>query len=90
MLAAFVEWGLDRALTLFNGMFAFALWDANNRTLHLARDRLGEKPVYYGWVENTFLFGSELKALRAHPRFSAKVDRTALALYLRYHYVPAP
>lgn len=90
MLGAIERWGLDKALTMFNGMFAFALWDREHEDLHLARDRLGEKPMYYGWIRDTFLFGSELKALRAHPRFSPAVDRGALALYLRHNCVPAP
>ena len=90
MLAAFSEWGFRAALERFNGMFAFALWDRRERVLHLVRDRLGEKPMYYGWMGGTFLFGSELKALRAHPDFVGEIDREALALYLRYAYVPAP
>jgi len=90
MLAAIARWGLPRALQRFNGMFAFALWDRQERLLHLVRDRLGEKPLYYGWVGRTFLFGSELKALRAHPAFRPQVDRDALALYVRHTCVPAP
>src|SRR5215210_7325716 len=90
MLAAFSEWGFERALRAFNGMFAMALWDSRERVLHLTRDRLGEKPLYYGFAGETFLFGSELKALRAHPDFRAEIDRDALALFLRYNYIPAP
>ncbi|MBI3858364.1 MAG: asparagine synthase (glutamine-hydrolyzing) [Planctomycetes bacterium] len=90
MLSAFTEWGLAGALPRFNGMFAIALWDRRDRTLSLVRDRLGEKPLYYGWCGDSFLFGSELKALRAHPRFKAEINREALALYLRHNYVPAP
>ncbi|MGB3635277.1 MAG: asparagine synthase (glutamine-hydrolyzing) [Rubrobacteraceae bacterium] len=90
MLAAFTAWGLEAGLGRFNGMFAFALWDRQERVLHLARDRFGEKPLYYGWMGGTLLFGSELKALRAHPRFRGEVSRDALALYLRHNYVPAP
>lgn len=90
MLAAIDQWGVDGALPLFNGMFAFALWDRQDRQLHLVRDRLGEKPLYYGWMGQTFLFGSELKALVAHPEFREEVDRDALALYLRYNCIPAP
>lgn len=90
MLAAFERWGVEDALQRFNGMFAFALWDRAERALHLARDRLGEKPLYYGWIGPTFVFGSELKALRAHPVWRGSVNRDVLALFLRHGYVPAP
>jgi len=90
MLAAFERWGVEEALRRFNGMFAFALWDRRERVLHLARDRFGEKPVYYGWAGNVFLFGSELKALRAHPEFRPDISREAVMLLLRYGYIPAP
>ena len=91
MLAAIAAWGLDAALKKFVGMFAFALWDKHTLTLHLARDRLGEKPLYYGWMgDDTLLFGSELKALRAHPNWRGEIDRDALALYMRHNYIPAP
>jgi asparagine synthase (glutamine-hydrolysing) len=90
MLAAIAKWGLEAAIEMFDGMFAFALWDRRDRLLHLGRDRLGEKPLYYGWSGGAFVFGSELKALRLHPRFDARVDRDALTLYLRYAYIPAP
>lgn len=72
------------------GMFAFALWDRRERTLHLVRDRLGIKPLYYGAFDGTFVFGSELKALRAHPAFRAELDRSAMAAFVRLNYVPAP
>jgi asparagine synthase (glutamine-hydrolysing) len=90
MLAAFTQWGFEPAIKRFNGMFALALWDKEERTLHLTRDRIGEKPLYYGFSGSTFLFGSELKALRAHPEFKAEINRDALALFLRYNYIPAP
>lgn len=90
MLAAMEQWRVEEAVPLFNGMFAFAVWDRKDRQLHLVRDRLGEKPLYYGWMGQTFLFGSELKALAAHPEFRDEVDRDALALYLRYNCIPAP
>ena len=90
LLAAISEWGMEEALGRANGMFAFALWDRRDRTLHLARDRLGEKPLYYGWVGGDFVFASEIKALRAHPRWRGEVDRGALTLLLRHNYIPAP
>ncbi|MGB6297221.1 MAG: asparagine synthase (glutamine-hydrolyzing) [Rivularia sp. (in: cyanobacteria)] len=90
MLASFNQWGVKDATKYFNGMFAFALWDRLERVLHLGRDRLGEKPLYYGWVGRTFLFGSELKALKPHPDFQPEIDRDALALFLRYSYIPQP
>jgi asparagine synthase (glutamine-hydrolysing) len=90
LLACIEAWGLERALNASIGMFALALWDRAERTLSLARDRIGEKPLYYGWQGETFLFGSELKALRAHPSFTASIDRNALALLLRYNYIPSP
>jgi asparagine synthase (glutamine-hydrolysing) len=90
LLAAVEEWGLLSAITRFVGMFGFAIWDREERALHLVRDRLGIKPLYYGWQGGTFLFGSELKALAAHPAFHAEIDRDSLALYMRHGYVPAP
>jgi asparagine synthase (glutamine-hydrolysing) len=90
MLAAFTQWGFEPAIKRFNGMFALALWDKRERVLRLTRDRIGEKPLYYGFSGSTFLFGSELKALRAHPDFKAEINRDALALFLRYNYIPAP
>ena len=92
LLAACEEWGVAGALGRFNGMFAFALWDAAHRALHLVRDPLGEKPLYYGRVAGAVVFASELAALRAHPRAGAalEVDRDALSAYLRLNYVPAP
>lgn len=90
LLAAIDLWGLDRALKQTVGMFALALWDRQDLTLELARDRIGEKPLYYGWQGNFLLFGSELKALRAHPAFNNQVDRLALPLYFRHGYIPAP
>lgn len=71
-------------------MFAIALWDRRDHTLYLVRDRLGEKPLYYGWNRGVFLFGSELKALQAHPTFNSEIDRNALTLYFRHSCVPAP
>ena len=90
LLACIEAWGIEAALERSTGMFAFALWDRERRELFLARDRMGEKPLYFGWQGDVFLFGSELKALRAHPAFSASVDRGALVLLLRHNYIPAP
>lgn len=82
--------GVRTAVEAANGMFAFAVWDRAERILTLCRDRLGQKPLYYGRCGNTVLFGSELKALRAHPAFAAPIDQGALTLFLRHGYVPAP
>jgi asparagine synthase (glutamine-hydrolysing) len=90
LLAAIVQWGLSGALTRASGMFALALWDRETRQLQLARDRMGEKPLYWGWCGEDFVFASELKALRHHPAFPRQVCRDALALYLQFCYVPAP
>lgn len=90
LLACFVAWGVERTLQACVGMFAFALWDRQQRALTLARDRMGEKPLYYAWQGDTLLFGSELKALRAHAAFRADVDRDALTLLLRHDCIPAP
>jgi asparagine synthase (glutamine-hydrolysing) len=90
LLAGFDSWGVGPTLGKTVGMFAIALWDRQSRTLTLARDRVGEKPLYYGWQGDVFLFGSELKALRAHPAFRAEVDREVLAMYMRRGYIVAP
>jgi asparagine synthase (glutamine-hydrolysing) len=90
LLEAVEEWGFEHALQRFNGMFAISVWDRKERRLLLARDRIGEKPLYYGWCGETFLFGSELKAITAHPEFNAPVDRNAVALLMRFACVPAP
>ena len=90
LLAGFEAWGIEKTLKKTVGMFAIALWDRDEKVLTLARDRIGEKPLYYGFQKNTFLFGSELKALRKHPDFIGEIDRDVICLYLRYCYIPAP
>jgi asparagine synthase (glutamine-hydrolysing) len=90
VLAAVEQWGLAEALRRSVGMFAFALWDRTEKVLHLARDRLGEKPLYYGWTNGAFVFASELKALRAFPDWKGEIDRNALTLFIRHNYVPGP
>lgn len=90
MLAAIERWGLDGAAQRFVGMFAFALWDSLDQRLYLVRDRIGIKPLYYGVIDGSFAFASELKALKIFPGFQAVIDRDALAAYMRCTYVPAP
>lgn len=90
LLAAFAAWGMEKTLQAAVGMFALALWDRHDRSLSLMRDRMGEKPLYMGFVAGNFVFASELKALTAIPGFNHEPDRKALALLLRHNYIPAP
>ncbi len=90
LVEAIAAWGVEAALRRIAGMFAFAAWDRSERRLFLARDRLGIKPLYYGWWKGTLLFGSELKALTAFPGFAPDLSRDAIALLLRHCYIPAP
>lgn len=90
LLAACCEWGPERAVTRFAGMFAIALWDRTSRTLRLVRDRIGVKPLYWGRRGEALIFGSELKALMAHPAWRADIDIEAAAAFMRYSYVPGP
>jgi asparagine synthase (glutamine-hydrolysing) len=90
MLAAFETWGVQQALQRFVGMFAFAVVDLQENTLTLARDRMGEKPLYYGWIDSAFVFGSELKAITAVAHSKLPLSMEAIAAYLRYGYVPTP
>ena len=90
LLAAITYWGFETTLKRANGMFAIALWDRQTRTLSFARDRLGEKPLYYGLAEGTLVFGSEIKALAQHPDWVGELDRDVISLFLRFNYVPGP
>ncbi|QXF11819.1 MULTISPECIES: asparagine synthase (glutamine-hydrolyzing) [Sphingopyxis] len=90
LLQGFRTWGVRETLVRANGMFALALWDRAERKLILARDRMGEKPLYYGMQRGALLFGSELKALRQHPNWEGGIDRDVLTLFLRHNYVPCP
>jgi asparagine synthase (glutamine-hydrolysing) len=90
ILAAIEHWGLVPAVQRFVGMFALAVWDRRERVLSLVRDRIGIKPLYYGLAGRSIIFGSELKALRTHPEFAARIDRQSLQDYLQFAYVPAP
>ena len=90
MLTAFERWGITEGCKKLVGMFAVAIWDRRDRVLYLARDRFGEKPLYFGTCGETLIFGSELKALRAYPGWKPTIDRNAIALYLRHNYIPAP
>ncbi len=90
LLACIAQWGVEKTLKETVGMFAFALWDSQSRSIILARDRMGEKPLYYGLVNNSLVFSSELKSIQRLPDFSAEIDRESLALQLRYSYIPDP
>lgn len=90
VLAAFAEWGIEPALRAFEGMFALAVWDRAEQQLYLARDRFGEKPLYYGVHNGVLLFASELKAMKQHARFDATIDRGALTELMRHTYIPGP
>jgi asparagine synthase (glutamine-hydrolysing) len=90
MLAAFERWGVRKSVRSFNGMFAFALWDREERILTLARDPFGEKPLYYSIAGGTLMFASELKALHAHPGFADEINLGSVALYLRHNCIPSP
>jgi asparagine synthase (glutamine-hydrolysing) len=90
LLAGIETWGVEATLKKTVGMFAIALWDTQDKVLTLARDRMGEKPLYYGFQGQLFLFGSELKAIKVHPDFLSEIDRDVICLYLRHSYIPAP
>ncbi|OAN48160.1 asparagine synthetase B [Paramagnetospirillum marisnigri] len=90
LLEAVSAWGVEAAVAAFDGMFAFALWDRRDRVLYLARDRFGEKPLYWARCGGSLLFGSELKALAAHPAWDGTLDRDTMGLYLRLGWIPAP
>lgn len=94
LLAGFDHWGIQETIQRCIGMFAMSIWDCQQQVLTLVRDRMGEKPLYYGWqgqgASASFLFASELKALKVHPQFKSSIDRGSLALFLRHNYVPAP
>jgi asparagine synthase (glutamine-hydrolysing) len=90
LLAGFEAWGIDHTIEKCVGMFAIAVWDKEEEQLILIRDRFGEKPLYYGWQNNSFMFASELKALKAHPDFVGKINRQALSHYFRLNYIPTP
>ena len=90
LLASIEQWGIDQALKKTVGMFAIALWDKQEGVLYLACDRMGEKPIYYGLVNNQFVFASELKSIKKFPNFNNPIDRNSVALFLRFNSIPAP
>ena len=90
LLELIAQNGLEQTLQSANGMFAFALWDKVDKKLFLARDRVGKKPLYFGWAGDELLFGSELKVFISHDKFVPDIDYDALTLFLKYHYVPVP
>jgi asparagine synthase (glutamine-hydrolysing) len=90
LIESLVFWGIEKALKICVGMFAFAFWDWEAKKLTLARDRFGEKPLYWGWQNDNLYFASELSAISCNPHFNSKVDRNSLNLLIRYNYIPAP
>lgn len=90
LLAGFDNWGIEKTVTNSIGMFAFGVWDKQEKKLILGRDRIGEKPLYYGWQSDTFIFGSDLASFRAHPDFRNEINRDALSIFMRQSYIPAP
>ena len=90
LLAGIEMWGLQETLRRAEGMFAFAIWDRKNKSLSLARDRFGEKPLYFGFQKNSFIFGSDLRAIRLHPEFENVLNNHSVLLYLRHNAIPAP
>jgi asparagine synthase (glutamine-hydrolysing) len=90
LLESISLWGIEEAVNKLSGMFAFALWDTIEKTLTLCRDRMGEKPLYYGWLENEFKFGSDLSSFKSSDSINYEIDRDALSLFMRYSYITAP
>ena len=90
LLASIEEWGIENTLSKVKGMFAIALWDKRSKNLYLSCDRIGEKPLYYGWVNEQFVFASELKSIKQFPKFNNEIDRNSLAMFLRFNSIPAP
>ena len=90
LLAAMDLWGVEKTISYIEGMFAIALWDKKNNELYLIRDKVGEKPLYYGFQGTTFMFASELKALKCHPNFLGSIDKSSIMLQMQYGYIPAP
>ena len=90
LINSFEIFGIEKTLDLIEGMFSIALWDKSNEMLYLIRDFFGEKPLYYGWINGDFIFGSELKAIKCHPSFRNDIDENAKSLYLNLNYVPSP
>ena len=90
ILAAIEHWGIEKAVSKFIGMFCFAIWDNEKELLHIVRDRMGIKPVYWSIQDGNFIFGSELKSLMAFEKWNADIDKNSLALFMKYKYVPCP
>ena len=90
ILEGFSHWGINKTVEKMVGMFALAVWDNSKEKLYLTRDRIGEKPLYFGWSQGKFIFGSELKAIKNSPGFRQEIDRDSLCLFLRHCYVPSP
>lgn len=90
LLAGFEVWGIENTIEKTIGMFALGVWDIENKILFLCRDRIGEKPLYYGWIGKSFIFSSDLNSIRKSPNFEVEIDRDSINMMMHHNYIPAP